>query len=86
MIRLLVVALAVALAGCGAMPRCEPQIVKIPVPVGCLGSTPARPVNTFNVGVYPGEKAAAQAALVDAAAWEGYAIALEVAQAGCGRK
>jgi hypothetical protein len=86
MIRILVAALVGVLAGCGAMPQCEPQIVKIPVPVGCLGSVPVRPVNTFNVGVYPGEKAAAQAALVDAAAWEGYAIALEVAQAGCDKK
>lgn len=86
MSRLLGVMMTAAMVGCGAVPRCEPQIVKIPVPVGCLGSTPARPVNTFNVGVYPGEKAAAQAALVDAAAWEGYAAALEVAQAGCDRK
>lgn len=78
--------LLLALAGCGAMPRCEPQIVKVPVPVGCLGAAPTRPVNTFNVGAYPGEKAAAQAALVDAAAWEGYAIGLEVAQAGCDKK
>ena len=86
MIRLMIVALAAAMTGCGVIPRCEPQIVKVAVSVGCLGSTPARPVNTFNVGVYPGEKAAAQAALVDAAAWEGYAIALEVAQAGCDKK
>ena len=86
MIRLMIVALAAAMSGCGVIPRCESQVVKVPVPVGCLGSTPARPVNTFNVGVYPGEKAAAQAALVDAAAWEGYAIALEVAQAGCYKK
>lgn len=86
MIRILVVALAVALAGCGTMPRFEPQIVKVPVQVGCLGDAPSRPVNTFNVGAYPGEKAAAQAALVDAAAWEGYAIGLEAAQAGCDKK
>jgi hypothetical protein len=86
MIRFLVVALAAAMTGCGAMPQCDPQIVKVPVPVGCLGDAPVRPVNTFNVGAYPGEKAAAQAALVDAAAWEGYAIGLEVAQAGCDRK
>ena len=50
---------------------------------GCLGAAPARPVSTFNVGASPGEKAAAQAALVDAAACEGHAIGLEVAQAGC---
>jgi hypothetical protein len=78
--------LVVLLAGCGGMPRCAPQVVKVPVPVGCLGTAPIRPVNTFNVGAYPGEKAAAQAALVDAAAWEGYAIGLEVAQAGCDKK
>jgi hypothetical protein len=77
---------ALILAGCGTAPRCAPQIVKVPVAVGCLGDTPARPINTFNVGPYPGEKAAAQAALVDAAAWEGYATGLEVAMAGCDRK
>lgn len=87
MIRVVVVALVIALTGCGVMPRCEPQPpVKVPVAVGCLGETPKRPANTFNVGAYPGEKAAAQAALVDAAAWEGYAIGLEVAQAGCDKK
>jgi len=82
----LVVALVALLAGCGAMPRCEPQVVKVPVSAGCLGAAPTRPVNTFNVGAYPGEKAAAQAALVDAAAWEGYAIGLETAQAGCDKR
>lgn len=83
MMRAALVALAALLTGCGAMPQCEQQVVKVPVSVGCLGATPARPVNTFNVGAYPGEKAAAQAALIDAAAWEGYAIGLEAAQAGC---
>lgn len=58
----------------------------VPAQAGCLGAALARPVNSFNVGAYPGENAAAQAALVDAAAWEGYAIGLEVAQAGCDRK
>lgn len=82
----LIATLAVALAGCGAMPQCEPLVVKVPVPVGCLGAAPARPVNSFNVGACPDEKAAAQAALIDAAAWEGYAISLEMAQSGCDRK
>jgi hypothetical protein len=77
---------ALILAGCGTVPKFEPEIVKVPVAVGCLGDTPRRPVNTFNVGPYPGEKAAAQAALVDAAAWEGYATGLEAAMAGCDRK
>lgn len=78
--------LAMVLAGCGTAVQRATQIVKVPVPIGCLGDAPARPVNTFNVGPYPGEKAAAQAALVDAAAWEGYAIGLEAAQAGCDKK
>jgi hypothetical protein len=77
---------ALILVGCGSVPKCEPQIVKVSVVVGCLGEMPARPINTFNVGPYPGEKAAAQAVLVDAAAWEGYATGLEAAMAGCDRK
>lgn len=84
MIRLSVsAAVMIALVGCSIMPPPEPQLVKVPVSVGCLGPVPDRPVSTFNVGAYPGEKQAAQAALVDAAAWEGYAISLEAAHAGC---
>lgn len=71
--------LCLLLAGCAA----EPQKVSIPVTVGCVGAVPARPVNTFGAGAYPGDKAAAQAALIDAAAWEGYATKLEVVIAGC---
>jgi hypothetical protein len=55
----------------------------LPVAVGCVGELPARPANTFGTGAYPGDKAAAQAALVDSAAWEGYATKLEVVVAGC---
>ncbi|KQQ86895.1 hypothetical protein [Massilia sp. Leaf139] len=67
------------LAGCAT----EPLRVPVPVAVGCVGPLPARPANTFGAGVYPGDKAAAQAALIDAAAWEGYATKLEVELAGC---
>jgi len=87
MIRLSIsIGAVIALVGCGVMQPPQPQLVNVPVSVGCLGDTPVRPVSTFNVGIYPGEKRAAQAALVDAAAWEGYAIKLEAAQAGCDRK
>lgn len=79
---LVVVAIAATLAGCGA----APVKVNIPVAVGCLGDVPARPVNTFGTGPYPGDKAAAQAALQDSSAWEGYATSLEAAMAGCEKK
>lgn len=72
------------LAGCCSTP--DPVVVKVPVAVGCLGPKPARPAPKFGVGQYPGDKAAAQAALLDAAAWEGYAAGLEVAMAGCSPK
>ena len=72
---------ALLLAGCTTAP---PITVKIPVSVGCLGVLPVRPIPTFGVGQYLGEKAAAQAALADASAWELYAIRLEAAMAGCG--
>ena len=74
--------LSLLLAGCAA----EPQKVPVPVAVGCVGEEPARPINTFGAGTYPGDKAAAQAALVDGAAWEWYALKLEVIIAGCPKK
>lgn len=79
--RALVLTLALALAGCAT----RPATVSVPVVVGCVGQLPARPVNTFGAGAYPGDKAAAQAALIDSAAWEGYATKLEVVIAGCPR-
>ena len=76
-------ALVVAvLAGCAA-PRDAGKPVSVPVVAGCVGAVPARPANTFGAGAYPGDKAAAQAALIDAAAWEGYATKLEVILFGC---
>jgi len=74
--------LCLLLAGCAT----EPQRVPVPVAFGCVGAVPARPVNAFGAGAYPGDKAAAQAALIDAAAWEGYATKLEVVIAGCPRQ
>lgn len=73
--------IACALAGCKTAPKAV--TVDVPVAVGCLGPKPARPVSTFGVGAYPGDKAAAQAALAESSAWQGYAVGLEVAMAGC---
>lgn len=77
--------IAMSLAGCTTAPP-KPQIVEIPVSIGCLGDTPARPVAKFGVGEYPGDKVAAQRALADASEWEGYAVGLEAAMAGCDHK
>lgn len=77
--------IAMSLAGCATAPQ-NPQIVEIPVAIGCLGDTPARPVPKFGVGEYPGDKVAAQRALADAYEWEGYAVGLEAAMAGCNKK
>lgn len=77
--------LVLALAGC-ASTRDTGIPASVPVAVGCVGAVPARPTNTFGVGAYPGDKAAAQAALIDGAAWEGYALQLEVIIAGCPKK
>lgn len=74
---------ALLLAGCASAPKTER--VEIPVAVPCVGEVPARPINTFGTGAYPGDKAAAQAALIDSAAWEGYATKLEVIIAGCSK-
>lgn len=75
--------LSLLLTGCAST---APQTVNIPVMVGCVGAIPARPANTFGSGAYPGDKAAAQAALIDSAAWEGYATKLEVVIAGCPKR
>jgi starvation-inducible outer membrane lipoprotein len=82
--KLLAFALCALLTGCASTPK--PEAVNIPVVVGCVGELPARPVNTFGAGAYPGGKGAAQVALVDSAAWEGYATKLEVVIAGCPAK
>lgn len=71
------------LAGCAAR---QPMHVDIPVAVPCVETMPARPSNTFGQGEYAGGKIAAQRALTDSAAWETYAVLLEVQLAGCVRK
>jgi hypothetical protein len=83
-----VAVLMLALTGCATtQPKCEPaQVVEKAIAVGCLGDTPDEPVDQVGAGAYPGDKAAAQAALIDAAAWKGYAVKLQAAQAGCDKK
>ncbi|MGZ8339158.1 MAG: hypothetical protein ACXW2U_05535 [Telluria sp.] len=76
-------AAAILLTGC-ATTKQEPY--KIPVAVGCLGQVPARPVPMLGAGDYPGDKAAAQAALLDADAWQRYSLTLEIAMSGCDPK
>lgn len=75
--------LALLLTGC-ATAKQEPY--KVPVGVGCLDAVPARPVAKLGAGDYPGEKAAAQAALLDADAWQRYSLKLEAAMSGCDPK
>lgn len=80
----LILVAALGLAGCVTAPK---QIeVKVPVAVGCLGDKPVRPVSKFGTGPYPGDKEAAQAALIEAAVWESYSVGLEVSMAGCNPK
>jgi hypothetical protein len=71
--------LCAALAGCAT----NPGTAKVPVSVPCVGAVPDRPGSTFGAGKWPGDKAAAQAALIDAALWQGYAMKLEVVVTGC---
>jgi hypothetical protein len=76
---------ALLLAGCASAPPASAPI-NVPVAVGCLGNVPVRPVSLYGKGEWPGDKAAAQAALADANAWEQYATGLEAAQAGCSQR
>jgi len=86
MMRLLTILILPALlAGC-AHDQVKPEIVYVPVAVGCLGKRPVRPVPKFGIGEYPGDKVAAQRALSDASEWEGYAVGLEATMAGCTEK
>jgi hypothetical protein len=68
-----------AAAGCAT----KPIEVKVLVFVQRVGVVPDRPGTTFGAGKWPGDKAAAQAALIDAALWQGYATMLEVVVTGC---
>lgn len=68
----------VLMAGCATKPT-----ALVPVSVSCVGTVPDRPSTTFGAGKWPGDKAAAKAALIDAALWQGYATKLEVVVAGC---
>lgn len=89
--KLMLFAVAV-LSGCAGAPTKPepPEMVDKVVAVGCLGTQPVMPVDAFqtgsNAGPWPGDKAAAQAALVDREAWKQYAQMLLAAQAGCDRK
>ena len=74
--------LAALLAGCGAAPV-KPVEVQVPVTAPCIGIVPDRPGSTFGAGKWPGDAAAAQAALIDAALWQSYATKLEVVISGC---
>ena len=85
MARVMMLELVLLLTGCASAPP-APQVVDVPVAVGCLGGVPVRPVSRYGVGDWPGDKAAAQAALADANAWEEYATGLEGAMAGCSRR
>lgn len=77
-----------ALAGCAGAPvKPEPAVVvNKAVAVGCLGAAPVMPMDAFSAGPWPGDKAAAQAALVDREAWKLYATRLLASQAGCDKK
>ena len=72
------------LAGCASPP--EPQIVKVPVTVPCLGTLPVRPEAQFGTGPYPGDKEAAKLALLDSLSFQSYSTKLEAAIAGCKSK
>jgi hypothetical protein len=86
--RLMMCTALALLAGCGVAPmKCEPpQVVKVPVSVGCLGDEPEEPADQVGAGAYPGDALAAKAALIDAAAWRGYAAKLKASQAGCDKR
>lgn len=81
----LLLLVSLAMAGCGTVAQKGPT-ASVPVATGCLGPKPARPEPKFGIGPYPGDKEAAQVALGDSAAWEGYATGLEVSMAGCNPK
>lgn len=75
---------AVVLVGCATtQSTCVPEKIQMPVTVPCVKDAPLRPASTFGTGNWPGDKAAAQAALADATAWEAYAMKLEVVLEGC---
>lgn len=69
------------MVGCATAPK--PVELHVSVSIPCVGTLPDRPGSPFGAGKWPGDNAAAQAALIDAALWQGYATKLEVVVAAC---
>ncbi|WP_395406323.1 hypothetical protein ACHMW6_06525 [Pseudoduganella sp. UC29_106] len=71
--------LILLLAGCATKPITADKPVYAP----CVKDVPARPVETFGEGEYPGEVQASKSAVIDLSTWKKYALQLEGVIAGC---
>lgn len=81
---LLIIALAIMLAGCVTpQPKPQPQIVEVQVRVPCVKKAPVKPAYLTGKGDYPGGKAAAQILARDFESAEQYGNEWAAAAAGC---
>lgn len=81
-----VLAAALALAGCGSVPRVEIQEVKVPVPVECREPIPDRPaMPTAALAEDAGPFELLRAALAEIDRREGYEVRLLAALISCTR-
>jgi len=86
MMRALMLLAALALAGCGAVPRVEIQEVKVPVPVECREPVPDRPsMPTEALAADADPFELLRAALAEIDRREGYEVRLLAALKVCTR-
>lgn len=85
MMRVSVLLLAAALAGCATKPQAAREVVEVKVKVKepCIDKAPKRPQYQTGKGAYPGEAAAASMLASDFEKAEQYGAQWEAAATGC---
>lgn len=85
MMRMITLALALALAGCASTQKPEHKVTTAYVGVKqpCIDRAPQRPAYDTGKGEYPGDKAAAATLAKDFEKADQYGLAWEAAAAGC---
>lgn len=83
--RVVLIAMALALAGCQTTPPPKPEIVTVEVKVKepCISRAPERPEYQTGKGPYPGDKDAAAILAADFEKADQYATQWETAAIGC---
>lgn len=83
--RAILIAMALALAGCQTTPPPKPEVVTVHVKIKepCISKAPDRPTYKTGQGAYPGDKVAASLLAEDFEKADQYATQWETAAIGC---